>query len=199
MVDLFLIRHSVTYGNTLGRYIGRKTDEPLTSEGIELLKSRYYPQVQAVFTSPLKRCVETAAICYPGISVHTIDELAECDFGEFENKNYLELSGNKKYQQWIDSNGTLPFPDGESREEFMGRCRRGFSRCVEYCLRNDLRSGAVVAHGGTIMSILDGYSVPHQDYYTWQVKNGEGYQVKTSRELWNDKLQELHVVKKLAE
>ena len=81
----------------------------------------------------------------------------------------------------------------------MGRCRRGFSRCVEYCLRNDIRSGAVVAHGGTIMSILDGYSVPHQDYYTWQVKNGEGYQVKTSRELWNDKLQELHVVKKLAE
>ena len=56
MLDLFLVRHSITYGNTLGRYIGKRTDEPLTEDGIALVKHRYYPQVQAVFTSPLKRC-----------------------------------------------------------------------------------------------------------------------------------------------
>lgn len=49
---------------------------------------------------------------------HIIEELSECDFGEFENKNYKELSGNQDYQRWIDSNGTLPFPGGESREAF---------------------------------------------------------------------------------
>ena len=199
MLDLFLVRHSITYGNTLGRYIGKRTDEPLTKDGIALLKRRYYPQVQTVFTSPLKRCVQTAALCYPDTPVHTLEELAECDFGEFENKNYKELSGNDKYQEWIDSNGTLPFPGGESREAFMERCQRGFSRCVEYCLREGLHSGALVVHGGTIMSILDAYAVPHQGYYDWQVGNGGGYQVRTSAEEWNERVQELHVVKKLVE
>ena len=28
---------------------------------------------------------------YPGKRLNIIDELAECDFGEFENKNYQEL------------------------------------------------------------------------------------------------------------
>ena len=199
MLDLFLVRHSITYGNTLGRYIGKRTDEPLTEDGIALVKHRYYPQVQAVFTSPLKRCVQTAALCYPGTPVHTLEELAECDFGAFENKNYKELSGNDQYQEWIDSNGTLPFPGGESREAFMERCQKGFCRCVEYCLREGLRSGALVVHGGTIMSILDAYAVPHQEYYDWQVGNGGGYCVRTSAEVWNEKEQELHVVKRLAE
>ena len=26
--------------------------------------------------------------CFPGKSFHIIEELSECDFGEFENKNY---------------------------------------------------------------------------------------------------------------
>ena len=53
------------------------------------------------------------------------------DFGVFEGKNYLELQGDKRYQEWIDSNGTLPFPEGESREEFISRCDKGFRRMIE--------------------------------------------------------------------
>ena len=53
-----------------------------------------YPEVQNIYISPLKRCVQTAEILFPGELVHIIDELAECDFGEFENKNYKELDGN---------------------------------------------------------------------------------------------------------
>ena len=93
MLDLFLVRHSITYGNTLGRYIGKRTDEPLTEDGIALVKHRYYPQVQAVFTSPLKRCVQTAALCYPGTPVHTLEELAECDFGALG----VQLAGDAYY------------------------------------------------------------------------------------------------------
>ena len=32
----------------------------------------------------------------------------------------------------------------------------------------------VVAHGGTIMALLDQLSEPHKDYFDWQVKPGEG-------------------------
>ena len=51
--------------------------------------------------------------------------LKECDFGDFENKNYKELSGNPDYQAWIDSGGALPFPGGEDPEGFRNRCRGG--------------------------------------------------------------------------
>ena len=37
MLKILLIRHSMTAGNKLGRYIGARTDEPLCEEGIHLL------------------------------------------------------------------------------------------------------------------------------------------------------------------
>ena len=132
MIKLWLIRHGKTEGNKLSRYIGT-TDEPLCQEGTEFLHKMDYPKVQAVYVSPLKRCVQTAEILFPGEPVHIIEELAECDFGEFENKNYKELEGNPHYQEWIDSNGTLPFSGRRKAGEGVLKSRdlRGFDRgCV---------------------------------------------------------------------
>ena len=129
MIRLYLIRHGQTPGNKLQRYIGT-TDEPLSTEGKEFLEKLTYPMPEALYVSPLCRCVETAGILFPGKSFHIIEELSECDFGEFENKNYKELSGNQDYQRWIDSNGTLPFPGGESREAFKHRSLTGFQKAV---------------------------------------------------------------------
>ena len=85
MLKIWLIRHGMTEGNRYQRYIG-VTDEPLCEEGRELLEKFTYPKPQAVFVSPLKRCLETAAILFGDPKVRIIDQLAECDFGEFENK-----------------------------------------------------------------------------------------------------------------
>ena len=87
------------------------------------------------------------------------------DFGEFEGKNYIELQKNPNYQAWIDSNGTLPFPGGESREAFIKRCEQGFYRMLigikgrlqkmdEKQPSSKITAGAVV-HGGTIMAIFE--------------------------------------------
>ena len=161
MIKLWLIRHGKTEGNKLSRYIGT-TDEPLCQEGTEFLHKMDYPKVQAVYVSPLKRCVQTAEILFPGEPVHIIEELAECDFGEFENKNYKELEGNPHYQEWIDSNGTLPFPGGESREGFKSRNLRGFDRVVSGCIRSHVAEAALVIHGGTIMNIMEAYALPRK-------------------------------------
>ena len=85
MIRLYLIRHGQTPGNKLQRYIGT-TDEPLSTEGKEFLEKLTYPMPEALYVSPLCRCVETAGILFPGKSFHIIEELSECDFGEFENK-----------------------------------------------------------------------------------------------------------------
>lgn len=183
MLDLWLIRHGQTEGNKSGKYIG-VTDEPLCVEGIEFLKTLQYPEIDAVFVSPKKRCLQTAQILFPEHGAYVIPELAECDFGEFENKNYKELAGNENYQKWIDSNGTMPFPGGESREGFKYRSLTGFQKAVTQCIRKNVDTAALVIHGGTIMNIMEEYADRHRPFYEWHVKNGGGYLVELDQDLW---------------
>ena len=122
-----------------------------------------------------------------------IEELAECDFGEFENKNYKELEGNSHYQEWIDSNGTLPFPGGESREGFKSRNLRGFDRVVSGCIRSHVAEAALVIHGGTIMNIMEEYADIQKPFYEWHVRNGGGYEVELDENLWKNGRKQLRV------
>lgn len=185
MLKVWLIRHGMTEGNRFGRYIGT-TDESLCPEGRELLEHVSYPVPQKVYTSPMLRCRETSAIFFSGMPLCVIRELSECDFGDFENKNYKELSGNTDYQAWIDSNGTLPFPGGESREQFRARSIKGFEQVVMECIHEEITFIALVVHGGTIMNLMDEYAVPARSFYEWHVKNGGGYLVELDTEKWQN-------------
>ncbi len=193
-MKIYLIRHSKTYGNQLGRYIGT-TDEPLCEEGIVLLRQKSWPtDVRQVYTSPLLRCSQTAELIFPGIPTKTIAQLSECSFGTFENKNYMELQDNPDYQKWIDSGGSLPFPGGESQDVFRQRCLDGFCKVIADAFEHTYSPIAVVAHGGTIMSILDRYAVPHKDFYEWQVKNACGFAVELNEKNWNMGGQEVTIL-----
>ena len=184
MLKLLLIRHGETEGNKLKRYIGKRTDEPLCPEEESRLEQLDYPAVQAVYASPMLRCTQTARILFPGKKLNIIDELAECDFGEFENKNYKELSGDPRYQAWIDSNGILAFPGGESKDECATRNLEGFQRAVSACIREEITEAALVVHGGTIMNIMEQYALPKKEFYEWHVGNGCGYLVELDPVLW---------------
>ena len=200
MAELILIRHGKTAGNLLGRYIGSRTDEPLCDEGREGLAGKQLPEVERLDVSPMKRCVETAEILWPGFDrkkMQKVTDLRECDFGDFENKNYKELSGNGDYQAWIDSNGTLPFPNGESMDAFKSRCLEAFARIVEEVSgaeqewiasgKTGIFRAGIVVHGGTIMAILEQYGYPKAAYFDYQVKNGCGYRLTPveGTRLWN--------------
>ena len=192
MIKIYLIRHGQTPGNKLSRYIGT-TDEPLSEEGRAFLEKLDYPMPDTLYVSPLLRCVETAGILFPEKEMHIIEELSECDFGEFENKNYKELSGNENYQKWIDSNGTLPFPGGESRENFKRRSLKGFQKAVAQCIREEVNTAALVIHGGTIMNIMEEYGDRQRTFYEWHLKNGGGYQVTVDPSDWQKGRRELKV------
>lgn len=197
-VMLVMIRHGETAANREHRYLG-KTDESLSGDGIMTLVSyrerKYYPDVEYLFSGPMKRCLETAGILYPNLHPTVIPEWTEMDFGEFEYRNYEELEGDARYQAWIDSGGTLAFPGGESREDFVMRCERGFARmCDELCRKTrqytdrDIRAGIIV-HGGTIMALMSshggsqssvfgrsrGDAFRKKDYFDYQAANGKGY------------------------
>ncbi|MDO4632331.1 MAG: histidine phosphatase family protein [Eubacteriales bacterium] len=174
-MNIYLIRHGMTAGNRLKRYIGR-TDEPLCEEGKELLAQREkLPEPERLLCSPMLRCRETAAILFPGSTPKLVEEFRECDFGDFENKNYLELADDEYYQRWVDSGAALPFPNGETREGFLKRCADAFYQEVQLLEREGVSRAAMVVHGGTIMSILARYGTPAKNYYEFSVGNGEGY------------------------
>ena len=191
-MEIVLIRHGKTAGNLRGAYVGR-TDEPLCEEGRSALLKNRVPKADLLFASPMKRCVETAGILYPRQQAILVEALRECDFGRFEGKTWQELSGDTEYQVWIDSGGMAPFPEGESHEDFEKRCCEGFQEVSRQCVEKGCQRAAIVAHGGTIMAILDAWSEPHKDYFDWQIKNGEDLTVTCMpgddggfRLLWQD-------------
>lgn len=177
-VEIVFIRHGRTPANKEHRYLG-KTDESLSPEGIEALRQekaeKIYPEIDYLFASPMKRCIETADILYPGKDPILVPQWKEMDFGLFEGKNYQELNGDKQYQAWIDSGGTLPFPQGESRACFLQRCSQGMYESVDRYrefFTGGVKIGCVV-HGGTIMALLSIFY--GGEYFDYQVKNGRGY------------------------
>lgn len=171
-VKILFIRHGLTAGNLEKRYIGR-TDETLCAEGIAQLKPFRIQNCEVVVCSPMKRCIQTAEILFPQRGYIIEKELRECDFGDFDGMNYKELSHNADYQRWIDSGGTMAFPNGEAPADFRSRCVKAFYSIVkEYAVAASI---AFVVHGGTIMSILEKYAVPHRDYFDFHCENGHGY------------------------
>jgi alpha-ribazole phosphatase len=126
----------------------------------------------------MKRCIQTAEILFKETDrpIIIVDALKECSFGEFEYMNYQELNGNQDYQRYIDSGGNAAFPGGESRADFQRRCVEAFKNIIRECTQNKCNGiVAIVAHGGTIMSILDAFALPHKDYFDWKCRNAEGY------------------------
>lgn len=169
---VIFIRHGKTAGNEELRYIGR-TDEPLSFSGIGELMKLSYPPCAFLVTSPMKRCIQTAELIYNGIEPVVCDELRECDFGDFEGRNYIELSTDSRYQRWIYSGGETAFPNGEAPADFKKRCIDGFTKLMKELPHDgDI---VFVVHGGTIMAILESLAVPHRSYYDWHTANGHGY------------------------
>ena len=190
IMKIWMIRHGMTAGNREQRYVGT-TDEPLCEEGRQqiLAKGQMIAldyDIQNIYVSPMRRCRETAAILYPWSGQTVIDDFRECSFGTFEYRNYQELNGNSDYQAWIDSNGKIPFPNGESQESFRKRSTTGFKRCIEQCLKEEINEAAFVVHGGTIMSVLSSLATKEKDYFCWQVKNAEGFLVEVTKEEWEN-------------
>lgn len=194
-ITLYIIRHGATKSNKRHAYLGN-TNEPLSNEGGEQIifynEAGRYPKGKdnlLIFSSPMLRCLQTKDILYPDTRAILIPEWKEIDFGRFEGKNYQDLNGDSDYQRWIDSGGVTAFPGGESRDEFVKRSMAGLEWCIE-CMEDYKQKSAVcVVHGGTIMAIMS--SLTGGDYYDYQVKNGQGYEIELSIKNNNVQLEKL--------
>ena len=184
---LHFIRHGQTQGNLEGRYIGR-TDLPVSEAGFEelaRLRDRYdYPEVEAVFASPLHRCQQTATFLYPDSPMTVVEDLRELDFGAFEGKTVAELKEDPAFQNWLKNSQTAPPAGGESGAEFAHRLTNGLKQVFAQMMRRDLRSAAVVTHGGVIMTLLALYGLPEEQMGRWVTENATGYTVLMTPQMW---------------
>ena len=185
--QIHFIRHGITDGNINGQYIG-STDLPLNETGVEQIKyldeNCVYPGAVAYFTSPLTRCRQTMELIYPNASPIVIDAFRECDFGEFEGLTAEDLKDTSEFADWLASDGQTAPPNGESGAVFGHRVCQAFERIVEALMKTGLQSAVIVAHGGTIMTILAQYGIPEASMAEWAMEPGCGYSVRIHPQIW---------------
>ena len=185
---IHLIRHGLTDANTLGRYIGCRTDLPLSASGVkelELLKNSVeYPEIERLYSSPLLRCRQTGAVIYPDMEIHTVDNLKEYDFGDFEGKTAESLEILESFKDWA-SGKVDATPNGESNRDFIKRVCLGFNEIVRDMMENGITNSGVIMHGGAIMMLLSASAVPRRQTVEWTSDAGRGYSVMVTPSLYH--------------
>ena len=148
MGELILLRHGETEWSVAGQHTGR-TDIPLTPHGeaaakaLEPLLSRR--DIVAVFTSPARRAVTTAA--FAGLSNAQPDpDLWEWDYGGYEGLTTPQIQETRPgWYLWRD--GVIPGDaahPGETIEQVAQRTERVLARVAPLLAGGNV---ALVAHG----------------------------------------------------
>ncbi len=176
-MKVYMLRHGQIKANTTYTYCG-VTDEPLTDEGIEQLKSLKakggYPSAEGleIYTSGLARTEQTLQVLYGDIPHSVEPAFREMNFGAFEGFSYDQLKDREDYQAWISGDHMANrCPGGESGNDMKARVLAGLKKLLERgkdCL--------VVCHGGTIANVFNEY-FPNSglNWYEIQPSNGTGY------------------------
>ena len=167
MKRLLLLRHASTE-QTGKRLSGWTPGIHLSERGVreaQALAERLAPlEIHAVYSSPLERCLETAAaVAEPrGLKVETVEDVGEVRYGEWTGRELSELA---KHELWrlvqLHPSGAR-FPEGESILEMQ-------TRAVLACER--LRSGhpgetvAVCSHADVIKAVTAHYLGMHLDLF----------------------------------
>jgi broad specificity phosphatase PhoE len=136
----YLVRHGSNdfFSHTLvGRTPGIHLNEKGRREAEQVAAKLAGERLQRIFSSPLERCVETAAPLarQTGLKVETADALLEVDFGGWTGKTFAELDAQSiEWKQWNAFRSAGRAPGGESMlavqsrmVEFVQSLRRDFA------------------------------------------------------------------------
>lgn len=194
-MKLILIRHGETKGNEDGVYQGA-LDLSLSEKGInqclEVKNKLKNFKVDKVYSSPLKRAIESSAIIFDEYdkenhkelneqsnevydeesNIQIIKNFREIDFGSWEGLHYrtISIEQKKAYDQFIKDYKTFTFPEGENFNHFYRRVIEAFGEITE---KNKGKTIAIVAHGGTIKSILcELLGIGQNGFYSINVYHG---------------------------
>ena len=155
---LLLIRHLEPDRSVHGRAYG-SLDAPLSALALEqaakLAQALESVRLDAVYSSPLRRALETAT----PLAVHrklvpiVHEGFREIDFGEIEGSRYEEIEESSPglFQSWISDPTGVTFPGGESFAELRLRVLAAAEEIRE---RHRGSAVALVAHAGVTRTIV---------------------------------------------
>jgi probable phosphoglycerate mutase len=129
VTKILLVRHGHVEGIKPERFRGR-ADLPLTSRGASEAQAVARRIASAwrpikVYTSPMKRCIETghaiANAC--GVEAQVIDELNDVDYGAWQMRSYEEIeeTNPELFAAWFATPHLVRFPSGESLQDMVAR------------------------------------------------------------------------------
>lgn len=129
MTKILLIRHGHVEGIDPERFRGR-ADLPLTARGAvqaraaaKRIASAWQPL--KVYTSPMRRCVETGDAIAKACDVETqvIDHLSDIDYGAWQSRRYDEMNeaDPRLFAAWFATPHLVRFPNGESLQDLVAR------------------------------------------------------------------------------
>jgi len=184
---IHLIRTGSTSKSPWKRYIGQ-SDVKLCDNGraaLEGLREEFtYPPADALYTSPLSRCVETAGILYPDLKPSPVEDLKDMNLGSFEGKTFDELRGEQSFALWLADSFKHTPPGGEETDAFTQRALQAFDGIVREMMEKKTQSAAVITHGGVIMALMAAVAIPRLPIHQWAANNGCGYTLMTSAQMW---------------
>lgn len=152
---LYLIRHGQTDWNVAGRLQGQ-TDIPLNETGrqqAQAAKGRLSGVCfDAVYSSPLNRALETAALCsgWPADQIRADERIKEIAFGDWEGHAPREL-GPDFAPFFADPASYHPTTGGESFEHLISRVS-DFVREVKS--KHAGQTVLAVSHGAALHALL---------------------------------------------
>lgn len=126
MTILLLIRHGendVMLRRLTGRVPGVSLNEKGRCQARELADALKHAPLQAVYSSPLERAVETAEplAASHGLSVQVRPALIEVNYGDWQGKTYKQLNRLNKWKQLLKKPSSIRFPGGETMREVQQR------------------------------------------------------------------------------
>lgn len=186
---LSVIRHGLTKANDEGIYLGCRTDYSLSAKGtaqlIDKMDEFEYPKVQRVYSSPMKRCIETAEIIYPYRELEIIEDMTEMDFGEFDGKSVSELIDREDFKKWLQGGSVdVRPPGGESVQELLVRLYKGLHEIIMDMMEQELTHCALITHSGIVTNIMSAFGLPKIDPKELSCAPGEGFEVIITAKMW---------------
>ena len=155
MRKIYIIRHCKPMQAEMRKCISQ-LDLPLSAVGLEqaeaLTKWVENNPITNIYTSPLRRCVETTSFVARGEKVNVLSELTEISVGEWEGLMFSEIKEKwpKEYELRGLHMGTTAPPGGESFEEGGER----FDRVVHRILQASEGDVLIVSHSGILRGWL---------------------------------------------
>ena len=159
MTHLLLVRHATT-DETGKRLTGRLPGVGISPAGAlqaeaaaRLLEGL---PIAAVYTSPLRRCRETARILAAphGIDPVPYRSLIEVDYGSWSGRTLSSLRRTTAWRALLTTPSRVTFPGGERLGDVQAR---GVAACEDLAAAHRNASIVLVSHGDVIKAILAHY------------------------------------------